>query len=166
MPISLGFWEWGCRHSTLIVINVGYILLQEPAYTVKYVILISSRFTFMYLSCICILYTGYYLVCLAHFPFQILLLETSVSKLEFMERVVLKCQLNLFRACEANFTEGNPSFQCYLTTVTGLVLDSRKHSHLCVQQGQINEMMSKRIHVHRTLKDVLITSIYMQKITK
>ena len=48
----------------------------------------------MYLSCICILYTGYYLVCLAHFPFQILLLETSVSKLEFMERVVMKCQLN------------------------------------------------------------------------
>ena len=113
----------------------------------------------MYLSCICILYTGYYLVCLAHFPFQILLLETSVSKLEFMERVVLKCQLNLF-------TGGNPSFQCYLTTVTGLVLDSRKHSLLCVQHGQINEMMSKRIHVHRTLKDVLITSIYMQKIIK
>lgn len=120
----------------------------------------------MYLSCICILYTGYYLVCLAHFPFQILLLETSVSKLEFMERVVMKCQLNLFRACEANFTGGNPSFPGFFTTVTGLVLDSRKHSHLCVQQGQINEMMSKRIHVHRTLKDVLITSIYMQKIIK
>ena len=64
------------------------------------VILISSRFTFtcVYLSCICILYTSYYLVCLAHFPFQILLLETSVSKLEFMKRVLVKCRLNLFRA--------------------------------------------------------------------
>ena len=137
--------------------------MSDISYTVKCVILISSRFTFMYLSCICILYTGYYLVCLAHFLFQILLLETSVSKLEFMERAVMKCQLNLFRACEANLTGGNPSFQCYLTTVSSLVLDSRKHSLLCVQQGQINEMMSKRIHVHRTLKDVLITSIYICK---
>ena len=110
--------------------------MSDISYTVKCVILISSRFTFMYLSCICILYTGYYLVCLAHFLFQILLLETSVSKLEFMERVVMKCQLNLFRACEANLTGGNPSFQCYLTTVTGLVFDSRKHSLLCVQRGK------------------------------
>ena len=161
MPISLGFWEWGSRHST----PRSYLSLSmsDISYTVKCVILISSRFTFMYLSCICILYTGYYLVCFAHFPFQILLLETSVSKLEFMERVVMKCQLNLFRACEANLTGGNPSFQCYLTTATGLVLDSRKHSLLWVQQGQINEMTSKRIHVHRTLKDVLITSIYICK---
>ena len=164
MPISIGFWEWGCRHSTL----KSYLSLSmsDISYTVRCVILISSRFTFMYLSCICILYTGYYLFCLAHFLFQILLLETSVSKVEFMERVVMKCQLNLFRACEANLTGGNPSFQCYLTTATGLVLDSRKHSLLCVQQRQINEMMSKRIHVHRTLKDVLKTSIYMQKIIK
>ena len=123
MPTSLGFWEWGCRHSTLR--SYLSLSMSDISYTVKCVILISSRFTFMYLSCICILYTGYYLVCLAHFPFQILLLETSVSKLEFMERVVMKCQLNLFRACEANLTGGNPSFQCYLTTVTSLVLDSR-----------------------------------------
>ena len=99
---------------------------------------------FLYLYFILGLLFGYYLVCLAHFLFQILLLKTSVSKLEFMERIVVKCQLNLFRACEANLTGGNPSFQCYLTTVTGLVLDSRKPSLLCVQQGQINEMMSKR----------------------
>ena len=123
MPTSLGFWEWGCRHSTLR--SYLSLSMSDISYTVKCVILISSRFTFMYLSRICILYTGYYLVCLAHFPFQILLLETSVSKLEFMERVVMKCQLNLFRACEANLTGGNPSFQCYLTTVTSLVLDSR-----------------------------------------
>ena len=164
MPISLGFWEWGCRHSTLR--SYLSLSMSDISYTVKCVILISSRFTFMYLSCICILYTGYYLVCLAHFLFQILSLETSVSKVEFMERVVMKCQLNLFRTCEANLTGGNPSFQCYLTTAIGLVLDSRKHSLLCVQQGQINETMSKRIHVHRTLKDVLKTSIYMQKIIK
>ena len=123
MPISLGFWEWGCRHSTLR--SYLSLSMSDISYTVKCVILISSRFTFMYLSCICILYTSYYLVCFAPFPFQILLLETSVSKLEFMERVVMKCQLNLFRACEANLTGGNPSFQCYLTTVTSLVLDSR-----------------------------------------